>query len=230
MMSEEKVRAAIVKAASLSSNTNETGKRARERALATLQYLTTDPGNKETMWQDEDIRVALVTATHGPSDRKLQIYALGALWNLSSCPKNQIKMWEDEAGARGSVIEVAKEAGGGPAYVELQERAMAVLWNLSAAVSNKVPMWNDKDGARNALLQVIASLSQSGANGRQARQYAFGALRNLADEAANRSWMWTDPNTRNALVEATLGHDAGDQVSPKRALKTLCALAYESEN
>lgn len=227
MMTEDKVRAAIVKATGPGATANETCKRARERALATLQYLTTDPENKEKVWDDEDIKSALIAATEGPSDGKLKIYALGALWNLSSCQKNQVKMWQDEI-ARGSVIEVAKDGDGGD--VELQERAMAVLWNLSAAVSNKIPMWNDKDGARAALLVVIDNLNHSGSSGRQARQYAFGALRNLADEAGNRRAMWQDTQTRSTLVQATSSQDSGDSVSPKRALKTLCALAYESEN
>lgn len=107
---------------------------------------------------------------------------------------------------------------------------MAVLWNLSAAAVNKAAMWNDKDGMRAALLEVVTSLKESGSNGRQARQFAFGAFRNLADEGANRSGMWSDTATRNALVEATAGQDDGDAVSPKRALKTLCALAYEAKN
>jgi len=139
-------------------------------------------------------------------------------------------MWQDERGARASVIDVAKDPGGGPSDIELQERAMAVLWNISASVNNKVAMWNDASGARSALFEVISALSQSGSNGRQARQYAFGALRNLADESTNRGAMWNDSVCRSVLIEATQGHDSADHVSPKRALKTLCALAYDSTN
>lgn len=42
--------------------------------------------------------------------------------------------------------------------------------------------------------------------------------------------MWNDSVCRSVLIEATQGQDTADHVSPKRALKTLCALAYETSN
>merc|ERR1719350_606927 len=102
MREEARVRSALIQAAQAvevadlsNSASAELGKRARERAVGTLQYLTTDPENKEPMWDDLEIRSTLIKATTAQTDGKLRIYALGSLWNLSSCPSNQEKMWLD---------------------------------------------------------------------------------------------------------------------------------------
>jgi len=73
-------------------------------------------------------------------------------------------------------------------------------------------------------------MEQAGARGNQVRQFAFGAIRNLADESSNRKAIWTDEGAKAALIGVCLSPPAGDAVSPKRALKTLCALTYEASN
>merc|ERR1719203_2738795 len=123
LRSEDRARAALTKAANC-TDSSDVNKRARERALGTVQYLTTDPENKEAIWEDTALRTILIEATRLPNEGKVRIYGLGALWNLSSCSQNQEKMWLEEQGTRAAVIDVAKD-GSSPENAELQERAMA---------------------------------------------------------------------------------------------------------
>merc|ERR1719362_1920675 len=65
----------------------------------------------------------------------------------------------------------------------------------------------------------------------QARQFALGALRNLADEPKNKLSMWNDAeNARKLLVEAANMTGSPDQVSSRRAFKALTSLVHESAN
>lgn len=107
---------------------------------------------------------------------------------------------------------------------------MAILWNLSTAGSNKAAMWKDKQG-RAALLHVVRESQKAGEAMQQARQFALGALRNLADEPKNKLSMWNDAdNARRLLIEAANMSGSPDQVSSRRAFKALTSLVHESAN
>jgi len=183
------------------------------------------------MWGDQRVLACLLKAAQAEESDKIRSFGLGSLWNLSSLPGNQPGMWED-AGLRPIVLDTVKDAG--PGGDELQERALAIFWNLSASAANKAPMWQDEKGPRAILLSVIKSTLPGGPfpgeQGRLRRQYAFGALRNLSDEASNRATMWMDGECRGLLLAGAEGKDAGDELSSKRAIKTLSALAYDSRN
>lgn len=232
MWREENLKAALITAASLPKDLGEAPQRARERALGTLQYLSTDADIKKEMWEDLAVRGALIESARSSNALKLRSHAFGSLWNLSSLPENQTKLWQDEDGARAVVIDAAKDPG--PGGEEVQERALAILWNISAAAVNKPLMWEDQNAARAAVLTslrlTLLGGAADGAEGRLRRQYAFGTLRNLSDEVENRADMWADEDCRAVLVQGGEGSDAGDELSSKRAIKSLCALAYEPKN
>lgn len=231
MRQEKKVRMALLRAAESSLDASDTTRRARERALGSLHSLSMEPANKKAIWEDKDMRAAIIVAARGPGDGCIRAYGLGALWHLSSCRRIQERMWQDARGARSAVL-AAGRGGPAPDDKKLQSRAMAVIWSLSAAEGNRAAMWADAQGARSQLLDVIAATHGCGeGHRRQARQHALGALRNLAEEPGLRATIWSsEEGARRQLLEAAKCNMKGDQVSSKRAFKTLCTLAYESAN
>eukprot|EP00405_Crypthecodinium_cohnii_P024766 CAMPEP_0206497980 /NCGR_PEP_ID=MMETSP0324_2-20121206/50627_1 /ASSEMBLY_ACC=CAM_ASM_000836 /TAXON_ID=2866 /ORGANISM="Crypthecodinium cohnii, Strain Seligo" /LENGTH=845 /DNA_ID=CAMNT_0053983891 /DNA_START=214 /DNA_END=2751 /DNA_ORIENTATION=+ len=216
----------------LAQGSQERLQRARERALGTLQHLSSATPNQKSMWEDLSIRNAILAAANltRRNLRRLRVYGLGTLWNLSTCDENKVSMWQDAPEVRSAIIATLNDRLETPATEQdLRENAAAILWHLSTASSIRAALWADEEGARAILLATLAPANEEGdpTPSATAQTYALGAFRNLAEDGETCIAMWHQSAVRDAVKKAAASNDDFSVPPVKRALRLLCVWAYE---
>lgn len=223
-------RSALIKAAQTGAD-----KDAQLCTLRALQALCVEASNKQAMWQEIDVRTALMETAKLTSseDHKARICALSIVKNLTTETANMEGMWSDVE-LRAALISAAAPPADGAADDPCSSRARAValgaLRNL--AVANPKPMWADESGARAAIVAAAAAPSQGiSVDAREARMHAIAALRHFAvvgDVPAQAEPLWKDHEAAKAALIAVAQLSTEEQSDRKARDYAVAALRHST--